>query len=201
MFRPAPHQHSSTSNVQQLDPDKHQSVSVAFERQIIKQLPPPYATNCHDYREDGYACRDECLTQCKAGLYLALDGWPGDVFANKSVTQQISKLWSNEWSSSGHLEEGLDATSLATCSYKCGHNDDCESEIYDVRTVRVHERDEDDRQESHSFTIGILPPKNLNVINTHVPKFQPIEFLVINLLIDKSKYSINCSISRFTLAV
>ena len=76
------------------------------------------------------------------------------------------------------MEEGVNAESLATCSFECGHWDDCVSVQYDVRTVRVKERDEDDKVNTHSFTIGVLPPKNVQLINKHVPKFEPIEFLV-----------------------
>ncbi|UXI14494.1 hypothetical protein NH340_JMT00437 [Sarcoptes scabiei] len=172
------HQYSSSSSTQQLDPDKHQFVSIAFERKITKLLPPPYATKCYDYRRDGYACRDDCMTQCKTKRYLQLDGWPGDVYADQNVTRKFSKMWTNPWSSAGHLEEGLSSESLASCSRECGHRDDCQSVQYDVLTARVKERDEDDRQQSHSFTIGILPPKNFQIINEHVPKFQNIEFLV-----------------------
>lgn len=159
-------------------------MTVAFERTILQSLPPPYETHCHDYRLDGYTCRDDCLTQCKTKLYLKLDGWPGDVYANKSVTQRISNVWSNNWSQTGHLEEGLDPESLSTCSDQCGRAEDCETAQYDVRTVRIREREEEDRQESHSFTVAILPPKNGNVINKHVPKLEPIEFLVRSFLID-----------------
>ena len=172
------HQFASTSNIQQLEPDKFSFVSVAFERTVLQLLPAPYETNCHDYRVDGFACRDDCMTDCKTRRYLKLDGWPGDVFANRSVTSRLSKVWSNTWSSVGHMEEGMNAESLATCSFECGHWDDCDSVQYDVRTVRVKERDEDDALNSHRFTVGVLPPKNVQLINRHVPKYEPIEFLI-----------------------
>lgn len=170
------HQHSPASNIQQLDADKHQFISIAFERQITKLLPEPYSTKCQDYRKKGFECRNDCITKCKIKKYLEHDGWPGDVYANKNVTTKFSKIWKNPWSIYGHLEEGI---SIAPCSSECGFNDDCESVQYDVRTVRVKERDEDDKSQSHSLTIGVLPPKNLQIINEHVPKFERIEFLVL----------------------
>ncbi|OTF84054.1 hypothetical protein BLA29_004463, partial [Euroglyphus maynei] len=194
------HQFAATSNIQQLDPDKHQFVSVSFERQMTKLLPPPYATNCYDYRMDGYACRSDCMTECKTKTYVQrADGWPGDVYADNNVSYRFSKTWTNSWSSSGHLEEGLDASELASCSYKCGQMDDCVTVQYDVRMARVRERDEDDKSQSHSFTIGILPPKNFQIINEHVPKFANIEFLIyigglISLYLGISVVSIGVSI-------
>ncbi|KAI2805548.1 hypothetical protein BLOT_004546 [Blomia tropicalis] len=172
------HQYSQTSSIQQLDPDRHQFVSIAFEREVLQLLPAPYETNCYDYRQDGYSCRDDCITKCKTEIYTQMDGWPGDVYALKNVTMRLSKLWLNSWSMVGHLEEGVSAESLSKCSFKCGHRDDCESVQYDVRTVRVKERDEGDSSGSHSYTIGILPPKNVQLINKHVPKYEPIEFLI-----------------------
>lgn len=172
------HQYFTQSNIVQLDPDKHQFVNIMYDKLTINLLPPPYSTMCHNYRLDGYSCREDCITNCKVKEYLKLDGWPGDVYATKNNTQAFSKYWNNEWSVNGHMEEGINIKLLSNCSFVCGHGDDCESVQYDVRTVRVIERDEDDQSVSHSFTIGILPPKSMDIINRHVPKFEKIEFLV-----------------------
>lgn len=153
-------------------------VILEFEREIIQLLPPPYETNCQDYRLNGYQCREHCIAACKVERYLQIDGWPGDIYAESNVSNHFSQIWLNSHSKFGHLEEGLNVRTLNSCSDKCVRQDDCERIQYDVRTVRIKERDYDDPDINKLFQIGILPPKEVQMVIKHVPKFAPIEFLI-----------------------
>lgn len=189
------HQFTNPKAVQHLDPNQHQSVTVAFEREIIKLLPPPYETNCRDYRYPdsdsrmrAYQCREHCFSECRVRRFLARDGgWPGDTYAEANVTAHFSALWSNVHSAFGHLEEGGGGGATeeigkgnTQCENKdCGKGeDDCRRIQYDVRTVRVSERDAEVDEQSEKFTVGVLPPKEVQLVIRHVPKFAFIEFVV-----------------------
>ena len=162
-------------------------MTLGFSREVIRLLPPPYETQCHDYRQDGYQCRSHCMAACKVQRYAQLDnGWPGDVPAGPQVTRHISEIWINAQSQTGHLEEGVTADSLTNCTIHCGsdgngeiiYGDDCERIQYDVRTVQMEQRDSDDLEQLGTFTIGILPPQEVQLVIKHEPKYVIIEFLV-----------------------
>jgi len=151
-------------------------VGISFSRQATQLLPPPYATQCKDYGEEGFSSREHCIAQCKIDTYLQEDGWPGDIFATNNITYSFSKLWINSKSPSGHLEEGL--TLDDKCSDKCGDFEDCQSMFYDVKQLRVVERDDDDVAEDKWITIGIYPPKSVDSTLVHMPKLESIELAV-----------------------
>jgi len=170
------HQFSEGNNLLQINPNKDQFIGVSFSRQTTQLLPPPYATKCKDYSEEGYSSREHCIAQCKINEYLKEDGWPGDIFATNNITYSFSKLWINSNSPSGHLEEGLSLD--GKCSEKCGDFEDCQNVFYDVKQLRTIERDEEDISEHNYITIGILPPKSVDVTCVHMPKFENIELAV-----------------------
>ena len=162
-----------------MDSNLNQQVSLAYDRELFRLLPPPYQTSCHDYRHDGFQCREDCMTKCKVSRYLLNGlGWPGDVFANVNVTQYFSNIWINAHSMTGTLEAGMNANSLATCSVQCGLHSDCDRIQYNVRNIKQTQRDTNDDHTTRLFTIGLLPPKDVQLIIKHVPKFQFVQFFV-----------------------
>ena len=175
------HQYSDGNNVLQLNPTKDQFIALSFNRQTTTLLPPPYATKCKNYTLEGFSSREHCLAQCKVNAYTKSDGWPGDIFATIDVTYTFSKLWMNSKSPSGHLEEGLSLDEL--CRKMCGDFEDCYNVFYDVKQFRVEERDEEDYEQQQWLTIGILPPKSVDMSLVHQPKYEPIEFAVRHLLL------------------
>ncbi|KAJ6217415.1 hypothetical protein RDWZM_008572 [Blomia tropicalis] len=173
------HQYSSARAVIPLDSNLNQQVSLAYDRELFRLLPPPYQTSCHDYRHDGFQCREDCMTKCKVSRYLLNGlGWPGDVFANVNVTQYFSNIWINAHSMTGTLEAGMNANSLATCSVQCGLHSDCDRIQYNVRNIKQTQRDTNDDHTTRLFTIGLLLPKDVQLIIKHVPKFQFVQFFV-----------------------
>ena len=175
------HQFSDGNNVLQLNPTRDQFIALSFTRQSTTLLPPPYATQCKNYSHEGFTSREHCLAQCKVEAYTDSDGWPGDIFATPDVTYTFSKLWINKKSPSGHLEEGLSLDEF--CRKMCGDYEDCHSVFYDVKQLRVEERDEDDYEHQQWLTIGILPPKTVDMNLVHLPKYEPIELAVSTFLI------------------
>ncbi|CAG2100138.1 unnamed protein product [Medioppia subpectinata] len=170
------HQYSNGNNVWQINANRDQFIGLSFTRQTTKLLPQPYATQCKNYSLEGFTSRQHCLYDCKVTAYTTADGWPGDVFATHNVTYSFSKLWMNDKSPAGHLEEGLSVDQL--CRRKCGEYEDCTTTFYEVRPLRTEERDEDDYENMDWFTIGIMPPKSVDMTMVHLPKYEPIEFAI-----------------------
>ena len=177
-------------------------MTVSFDKTIIHLLPPPYDTQCHDYRQDfikdsegdqqpqhsnNYQCHADCMARCKCQQYFEYDGgWPGDVYATANIQQKFSKAWINDIVGSvnddGSLIEGILNYQEISCSADshCGQRVDCYSEQYKSRTVRVQTRDENNLALLDLFELVILPPKigSRTTIIEHVPDYNLIDFVV-----------------------
>ncbi|XP_054166032.1 uncharacterized protein LOC128963542 [Oppia nitens] len=194
------HQYSVGNNVMQINPNTEQFVGISFTRQTTSLLPHPYATQCKNYSLEGFTSRDHCLADCKVTEYTRADGWPGDIFATNNITYTFSNLWINKKSPSGHLEEGLSVDEL--CRKKCGDFEDCYNIFYEVKALRIMERDEDDYEQNDWITIGILPPKSVDMTLVHQPKYETVELAIyigglISLYLGVSVVSVIVAIFAF----
>src|SRR5205085_6600044 len=97
-----------------------------FDTKINKLLPPPYESNCRDYRSIGKTSRDHCFNSClneftkRHGMYLETNSADRDELGNsslillpwelKTMTEDGTKLTTDHFLSEeklrSHLREG-----------------------------------------------------------------------------------------------
>lgn len=149
------------------------NIALTYSSYISKRLPPPYKTQCFDYRFLKFDSQKHCLQTCYLNNSLALKSpMPGFVMisADKIRHHNLSIVMSSQRTNLT-LRRLHDQIS-ATCDQKCSRSDCYEQELV-AKLVK--------RDASYFPTLDFFVPDSPSIVSTYVPKLDFIQFTILGL--------------------
>ncbi len=143
---------------------------IFYYRIITHSLPKPYETQCFDYKDKNSTSRTDCIQKCRIRLSLQMwpNKWPGIYlnYDNKSALQimDMYKLYRTIYREDQKIGE--------QCKAECGLYTECYTERYELSS-RMFDQETD---LDHTI-VGILPPEIPDLIYTHSPSLEWVEFV------------------------
>ncbi|CAG2103925.1 unnamed protein product [Medioppia subpectinata] len=150
-------------------------VGYSYKEIYVKQLPPPYWTQCVDYPLLGYRSHKQRVSKCRAKYYR-------DQFAS----WHPKMLYNNEY----YGKLSFDRTSItsnrtadkqiaADCANRIGRRPDCHSVYYTMNKSFDSEKHNTSKEEHVKFYVYIKMPTNTITRYVHSPRMELSQYMGI----------------------
>ena len=147
--------------------------SFNYKKTTTKLMPSPYETNCFNYSLKGYKSHSDCIVECKAQYFKDhFIRWHPFIPASQDI-----KHWIYFGDESLVANKTFDKLMSDTCATKCGKNDNCFNEYFEIKILEKWKNIEKVKNKEELFEIQVQLPLGMTVKYKHCPRIQLSEYL------------------------
>ncbi|CAG2104717.1 unnamed protein product, partial [Medioppia subpectinata] len=153
------------------------TVGISYKEIDINRLPPPYRTQCADYRSLGYRSKKDWISQCRVQYYRdQFSSWPPWTLYRKEHVGNLSFA-----PMSLPLNRTIDKQIAADCANRIGRRPDCHAVYYTMNTFYSYPRvvANDSNDSNTLFWLFCIVPTDPITRYVHSPRMELSEYMGI----------------------